>query len=1084
MKKNFKITSLTAAALAAFILSSANLDNNVKADNVTGKTTTSEKSQSPEDQAKANVVSAQKNVDTAQKDVDSSKANLDKAKSDAVEPNKAYDDQTAKTKEANKNAENKKNTLDAANKKQSAAQKLADEATPDAINKARQDVADKNSEIAQKQQDVKDAQAKTSDAQKNVDNANADVNAKNDALIKAQNAKSDADKHVKDIENVMNDTNFDKVSRTKAKSEAIVKQDNIDIEKNDIDIQNGKTKVAFANKKQVDARKQQEITNLSAQKAEQEYKTKETISFQAENDAKKKKDELNNLNSQKKQIDDLIREQNKNNIIVHDLALYRKAYADFMNGNLTVADKTYLDRAIKDNKYIHSAKDEQRKVDVNNLTDDQLKEISLFTAYLLNQLRTQFGLAPNDIVTNGSIQFAKKVTQAYRDDQWSIIEKQDHDCAKINNLAKDMGLEQSLDNDNSQLYENAGEDASSDNSNIPLTMDGVKAFVFDQINSMIFGSGSQYEFDHARGMLGTEYESSNIIAENNKSEIQEEVNSLKEDLIDDPHNSDYDFSLYRNLVHAQQFLKKMKSSSFYTEQDIYKQKQEIENLNQQISKKKSRLEQLEEKLKGDNSYSHYIGVDLAYLLFPNTKTPYRIQVHFESGMTQKSIVDSSKFNTTVIPSYSNQAQALQNKIDKADQESKLLNSKVSLAKQETTKYKSIFEKANKDAEKANISWKNANKEYATAQAELQVAINHEQELQRKYSLDLAIQTSAQESYAAFERTHTELMKRYNAAVSSQNAAEQNVKDATKALADAETNLANAQKAQSDLKGDIANKQKLVEKAQGELTSLQARQTLLEGAHQALADAKQTAQQAQNEYDTAKKAADDTKAQLDALKTAKDTADAKVKTAQDKYDQAKVKLSDAQAKLAHAKQVLYDLEHPAIYVDNSSEEKPVEEVVKTSTNDNEGEEATPVIKKSTSVKIEFIHNSYVYTINGKIVKRHGKRYLIRKGHKAVALNNAKVVKINGKKFYQIAKNEYVKVVNTMTEARKTNVRAIIKGRKNQKVRTYSSVGKFSHHYVYGKRSYKFTSKKNIKGKTYYKLSGKDEWILASKLIWKN
>lgn len=33
-------------------------------------------------------------------------------------------------------------------------------------------------------------------------------------------------------------------------------------------------------------------------------------------------------------------------------------------------------------------------------------------------------------------------------------------------------------------------------------MNDLRELVFNAINSMIFGSGSQYEFDHARGILG------------------------------------------------------------------------------------------------------------------------------------------------------------------------------------------------------------------------------------------------------------------------------------------------------------------------------------------------------------------------------------------------------------------------------------------------------------------------------------------------------------------------------------------------------------------------------------------------------
>lgn len=58
------------------------------------------------------------------------------------------------------------------------------------------------------------------------------------------------------------------------------------------------------------------------------------------------------------------------------------------------------------------------------------------------------------------------------------------------------------------------------------------------------------------------------------------------------------------------------------------------------------------------------------------------------------------------------------------------------------------------------------------------------------------------------------------------------------------------------------------------------------------------------------------------------------------------------------------------------------------------------------------------------------------------------------------------------------RAYVKVRKNRRVRTYTSSGKFSRHYVYGHHTYKVTSKKHIKGHgTCWKLSGKNQYVPA-------
>lgn len=60
--------------------------------------------------------------------------------------------------------------------------------------------------------------------------------------------------------------------------------------------------------------------------------------------------------------------------------------------------------------------------------------------------------------------------------------------------------------------------------------------------------------------------------------------------------------------------------------------------------------------------------------------------------------------------------------------------------------------------------------------------------------------------------------------------------------------------------------------------------------------------------------------------------------------------------------------------------------------------------------------------------------------------------------------------------KVNKRGYVTARKGKKVRTYTSTGKFSKHYVYGHKTYRLNRKKNIKGHgTCYKIYGKNQWI---------
>lgn len=77
---------------------------------------------------------------------------------------------------------------------------------------------------------------------------------------------------------------------------------------------------------------------------------------------------------------------------------------------------------------------------------------------------------------------------------------------------------------------------------------------------------------------------------------------------------------------------------------------------------------------------------------------------------------------------------------------------------------------------------------------------------------------------------------------------------------------------------------------------------------------------------------------------------------------------------------------------------------------------------------------------------------------------------------------VHVDGTKPTSNSFNARGYVNTHKrNSKVRTYTSIGKFSKHYVYGHHTYHLNQKKTINGLgVCYKIYGKNQWIPASKL----
>ena len=77
---------------------------------------------------------------------------------------------------------------------------------------------------------------------------------------------------------------------------------------------------------------------------------------------------------------------------------------------------------------------------------------------------------------------------------------------------------------------------------------------------------------------------------------------------------------------------------------------------------------------------------------------------------------------------------------------------------------------------------------------------------------------------------------------------------------------------------------------------------------------------------------------------------------------------------------------------------------------------------------------------------------------------------------------VHVDGTKPASTKISAKGYVNTRKrNSRVRTYTSTGRFSKHYVYGHHTYRLNQKKNISGLGLcYKIYGKNQWIPASKL----
>lgn len=406
-------------------------------------------------------------------------------------------------------------------------------------------------------------------------------------------------------------------------------------------------------------------------------------------------------------------------------------------------------------------------------------------------------------------------------------------------------------------------------------------------------------------------------------------------------------------------------------------------------------------------------------------------------------------NYVANPNQANFVQAAQKAVDYAQSVVNDDQNRLTELQDEQDRAQSNVDSLNKAISETQKAIENTNNQINTDQIELGKQKNNLSQVQDRLNTLTASQDQK--------------IKNFNAAVKNQKKAEIALTEAQSNL-DKATNTLNAAKDKlNNLQSIAKTKAEAVKNAQDELATAQKRVEDLKNAPQILAQANDAQAKAQKEYDAAKKVADEAQAQLNKLESAKSTADAQVSAAQAEYNAALAKLKAAEDKLANAKNSLKKIKQSESLIDQSS--------------------STGATETSSKFKrIRLTHNAYVYTKSLKIVKhKTHKNTLLKKGHYIKAWNKGKIVTIKGKKFYQIGKNRFVKVANAVAKkAKKSYVLAVVKGRKNHKVRVYLENGKFAKKYVYGQKTYKLAEKKTTKGKTYYRIYGKKLWVCANKI----
>ena len=351
-----------------------------------------------------------------QQDVDKAKAESDKANQDVAKQKEVVASTEAKIDTAEK-------TIADTTKKVEEAESV----TPEKVAEAKADAEKKANELATAEKTVADADKSVSTtAEKVADQTKVVSNAEKTATATA-NKVADAQKKVDALSSTTDVAPLEKEVVTLTTQ---VAEDTQAVETAQTNLDNGKKaqsdkdqaiKDAQTGVSKAEATLSQATTALANAKADQSNKDKAVTSAKA--DLERAKADLQNVDGG----------QAKLNISSEYVRLLREysntknmSFSDQLKalGKKELENRGILGAEGNPNKYKAPEKDKNVPVDIKNLTPEVERQINLFTADLINQVRDAFG-RPRAVVTEDSIRIAKEVAKASKAEENHDFEAMD-----------------------------------------------------------------------------------------------------------------------------------------------------------------------------------------------------------------------------------------------------------------------------------------------------------------------------------------------------------------------------------------------------------------------------------------------------------------------------------------------------------------------------------------------------------------------------------------------------------------------------------------------------------------------------------
>ena len=387
------------------------------------------------------------------------KAEVDAAKDSLDQKNEQVKEGEAAVKEAEKSVDTAKANAELAKEAVKTAEEgtQASSATKEAAREA----------VANQTEAVKEAEKVAQASQTELDKSQNQANSQAQKTQEAKEALKKEDEKVSQAQ-----ADLEQAQKTQAGSSAEV---SANLEQAKADVANSQAAVNEAQEEvnkaeQSDSQRQEKINQAASNKA------------QADSDAEKAKQALDKASSQETEAQAKLSQaqanldtendslkpsvsNNKNRLYMtpeYIAALKQLADPNTPQSQISQIEATLTavnDKAKSYNNYIADPNDSTKMYDTNNIPYEVRRELSQFASELINQLRAQMGTGET-LLTPSSLEFADKVSQAYRNDNWNwdLMNHYHHDTWGINRVAREYGLVTTTSEQEQQglqYYENA-----------------------------------------------------------------------------------------------------------------------------------------------------------------------------------------------------------------------------------------------------------------------------------------------------------------------------------------------------------------------------------------------------------------------------------------------------------------------------------------------------------------------------------------------------------------------------------------------------------------------------------------------------